>query len=95
MPANLVELVGLSGGFITISSVIPQILKCYRTRSTQDLSWAMFAIGYTGVLINLGYGLAIHHPAIYITSLYSLCANSVLMAMKYRYDQERVAQDPS
>lgn len=95
MPPGWTELLGLSGGLIATSSVIPQILKCYRTRSTQDLSWAMFAIGYTGVFMNLGYGLAIHHPAIYLAALYSLCANSVLVVMKYHYDREGLTRVPS
>jgi uncharacterized protein with PQ loop repeat len=81
-----IELLGVSGGFITVSSILPQIWRCHHTRSTGDLSWYMFAIGYVGVSMNLVYGVAIHHPAIYINSIYSLCMNGVLTAMKWKYD---------
>ena len=86
MSKTFIEILGLSGGFICTSSIIPQIIKCYRTKSTRDLSWAMFAISYIGLLTNVSYGIAIYHPAIYLTAIYSLCTNSTLVYLKWKFE---------
>ena len=94
MSKTFIEILGLSGGFICTSSIIPQIIKCYRTKSTRDLSWAMFAISYIGLLTNISYGIAIYHPAIYLTAIYSLCTNSTLVYLKWKFEriQERIPE---
>ena len=86
MSSAFIEFLGLSGGFVCTSSVIPQLVKCYQTRSTRDLSWSMFAINYVGLFMNVAYGISIHHPAVYITAAYSLCMSTTLVCMKWYYD---------
>ncbi|QIG60111.1 hypothetical protein [Dishui Lake large algae virus 1] len=86
MSSSVVEFLGLLGGFLTCSSIIPQIIKCYRTRSTKDLSWSMFAINYVGTFINISYGICIHHPAIYINATFSICTSTMLVYMKWQFD---------
>lgn len=86
--STFIEFLGISGGFILTSSIIPQIIKCARTKSTKDLSWSMYGIYYIGILINFIYGIAIHHPAIYISCIYSFCTNSTLVYMKWKFERD-------
>lgn len=84
-----IETIGIFGGFILTSSIIPQIIKCYNTKSAKDLSWYMFYIYYVGLFINITYGIMIHHPAIYINCIYSLCTNTTLVIMKWQFEKPK------
>ena len=88
MTAIFIEFIGIFGGFITTSSIIPQIIKCYRTKSTRDLSWQMFIIYYIGSIITFSYGIAIYHPAIYIPCIYSMTMNGTIVYMKWYFERE-------
>jgi MtN3 and saliva related transmembrane protein len=88
MTSIFIEFIGIFGGFITTSSIIPQIIKCYRTKSTRDLSWQMFIIYYMGTMITFSYGIAIYHPAIYIPCIYSMTMNAMIMYMKWHFERE-------
>ncbi|NBS71446.1 hypothetical protein EBT31_21425 [bacterium] len=90
-----IELVGGVGGLVTSSAILPQIYKCWVTRSTKDLSWAMIFIFYVGVIINLVYGILIHHSAISITACYNLITNTLLGYLKYRYDHASGSESTS
>jgi len=46
----------------------------------------MFIVSYIGSILNLVYGFAIHHPAIYLTCIYGMCMNGILVGMKWRYE---------
>ena len=82
-----IEMLGIIGGFVLTSSIIPQIVKCAKTKSTRDFSWDMFMIYYVGILVNLAYGIMIYHPAIYINCIYSLCTNTILVYMKWKFEK--------
>ena len=88
MTSIFIEFIGIFGGFITTSSIIPQIIKCYRTKSTRDLSWYMFIIYYMGTMITFSYGIAIYHPAIYVPCIYSMSMNAMIMYMKWHFERE-------
>lgn len=80
------EWIGTFGGLITSSAILPQIYKSYKHQSTRDLSWAMFGIFYVGVSMNLVFGIIVHHPAIYITAIYSICTNTALCFIKWYFE---------
>lgn len=82
------ETLGVIGGIVTTSAILPQIYKSYKTRSTSDLSWTMFAIFYVGVSMNFIFGILINHPAIYLTASISFMTNTTLAVIKYRCERE-------
>ena len=77
-----VELVGFFGGIVGISSAVPQILKCIRTKQTKDLSYATNFVSYVGSSIGMYYGIAIGHKAIVFCNVYSLIVNTTLLCTK-------------
>ena len=80
------EWLGYVGGFITTSSILPQIYKSARDGATKDLSWTMFGMFFLGISINLTFGLMIGHPAVYIAAAYGLITNFTLAAIKFYYE---------
>lgn len=83
---SAIETVGIVGGFVSCSAILPQIYKSYRLKATKDLSWSMFGVFYIGVFMNMIFGFMISHPAVYLTAIYSLMTNSLLLWLKIYYD---------
>ena len=81
-----VEALGILGGIITNTAILPQIYKSYSTRSTRDLSWAMFATYYAGVLMMFVYGVLITEPAVIVSTCYSILTNTMLVYMKWYFE---------
>lgn len=84
-----VEWVGTLGALSSCSAILPQIYKSYKSGSTKDLSWSMFAMFYVGVILNTVFGFLIGHPAIYVAGIYSFITNSVLVAIKVSHEWPR------
>jgi uncharacterized protein with PQ loop repeat len=81
-----IELVGLLGGFISISAAIPQIYKCVITGHTTDLSYATNIVAYVGSSISTFYGVSIGHAAIIACSLYAIIVNTALLSTKVYFE---------
>jgi len=81
----LIDIIGYAAGTLILISIIPQIIKSWRTKSTKDLSLSRYIIYVTGVLLWLIYGLVlVNGPIIVINSINLSLASSVLY-LKIRY----------
>jgi MtN3 and saliva related transmembrane protein len=80
-----IESVGYLSAIILNTSAVPQIIKTYKTKSANDLSWGFFGALISGLALNVTYGALIRHPAIYLGSTVSLGLYGSIAAMKYRY----------
>ncbi len=81
------EAVGFVGGAISVSSAVPQLLKCIRTGQTKDLSYITYCVSYIGSAVSIYYGVAIHHKAIILINVYSLVLNSALLTTKMYFER--------
>ena len=68
------ELLGLIAGLFTTIAFVPQVVKIWKSKQAQDISFAMFAIFSTGVALWIVYGFI-------IGSLPVILANSVTFAL--------------
>lgn len=72
--------IGLAAGFCTTVAFLPQVVKTWRSKSAKDLSFGMYSIFCTGVLLWLIYGLMISDlPIILANAVTLLLALSILM----------------
>jgi MtN3 and saliva related transmembrane protein len=77
---NLTNLIGFLAACLTTLAFLPQAIKVWRTRSTSDLSLAMFLIFCLGVICWLLYGLAIGAlPLILANAVTLVLAGSILL----------------
>lgn len=75
----MVTLLGFLAGILTTVAFIPQVVKTWRSQSTQDISLAMFAIFTAGVLAWLVYGVLISDlPVILANSVTLVLAGTIL-----------------
>ncbi|NMA09845.1 MAG: SemiSWEET transporter [Methanomicrobiales archaeon] len=54
---DAVTLLGLLAGTLTTLAFAPQVVRAWRTRSTDDLSLGMLVVLLSGVLLWLAYGV--------------------------------------
>jgi MtN3 and saliva related transmembrane protein len=81
---NNSDLLGLAAGALTTISFIPQVLKTWRSRSTEDISLAMFSVFSVGVVLWLAYGVSIHSWPIIIANVITLCLSLTILYFKLR-----------
>jgi MtN3 and saliva related transmembrane protein len=74
-----VTAIGMLAAILTTVAFVPQVIKTWRTRSTADISLAMFAILVTGVGAWLVYGLLIRDvPLVLANGVTLLLAGTIL-----------------
>jgi MtN3 and saliva related transmembrane protein len=77
---------GLLAGAFTTSSAFPQLIKSYRTKSTEDLSlWFLIAI-LSGVTLWILYGVAVSDIPLILTNTVSFVPLSCTLYLKIKWD---------
>lgn len=77
----LTELVGSVAGTCTTLAFVPQLMRVYSTRSTKDISLAMFLVFCAGITLWLVYGLRLGAwPVVVANGITLLLAGAILVA---------------
>jgi MtN3 and saliva related transmembrane protein len=79
------ELFGLIAGAVTSMGFIPQLIKGYRTKKLEDISYYMPAVLALGMVMWLIYGVIIEAFAIIIANIFGVTCCIILIIMKKRY----------
>lgn len=82
------EVFGLIAGGIAVSSFIPQIIKGYKTKKLEDLSYLLAVFFSIGMLMWVIYGFHIKSLSVTISNFVGLCFSSILLGMKYYYSKK-------
>lgn len=79
------NLLGMVAGTLTTVAFVPQVLKTWRSKSANDVSYGMFLIFSTGVLCWLFYGIAIGAAPIVIANSVTLILAIAMLVLKFIY----------
>ncbi len=81
----LIDIIGYAAGFLILISIIPQIIKSWKTKSAKDLSLLRYCIYIGGVALWLLYGIVLNNgPIMIVNSINFLLACSVIyLILKY------------
>ncbi|MGE5547582.1 MAG: SemiSWEET family sugar transporter [Solirubrobacterales bacterium] len=83
MPAaTLIDVIGTLAGTLTTVAFVPQVVKTWRTRSTRDISLAMWLSFWVGVALWLVYGLMLDAWPVVIANLFTLVLAGIVLAVK-------------
>lgn len=85
MDAYLLEVFGLIAGIITSIGFIPQIIRGYRTKKLNDVSYYMPIVLSTGMTMWFIYGFLKEALAVIIANIIGVSCNIILIIMKKRY----------
>ena len=82
---EITTIIGLTAGAFTTFAYLPQVVKSWKTRRTNDISLTMLLVLATGVLLWLAYGILLGEtPLILANSVGIFLVLSVLIAkLKY------------
>ena len=82
-------MIGLVAGTLTTVSFVPQVFRCWRRRSAEDLSLAMLLAFTAGVALWDVYGLMLRAWPIILANGITLLLAMVLVAMKVGFREHR------
>ena len=79
-----VTLIGFLAAFCTTLAYVPQVVKTWRTRSTDDLSLHMYLLMVTGLALWLVYGLAVGDAPLIASNATTLALAGSILLVKLR-----------
>jgi MtN3 and saliva related transmembrane protein len=82
---SFTELCGFMAGTLTTVSFVPQVIKAWRTKSCNDLSWGMLIAFSGGVTLWLIYGLRLSAPPIIAANAVTLALLVTIIVLKIHY----------
>jgi MtN3 and saliva related transmembrane protein len=78
-------LLGLLAATLTTCAFVPQLLKVWKSKSTHDISLAMYIVICAGVLFWLIYGLLRNDLPVIIANAVTLIIASMILFLKLKY----------
>ncbi len=82
---NWVTVMGLAAGMCTTAAFLPQVIKIFRTKKTEDISLLMYIVLTVGIALWIMYGwLNEDIPLVLANGITFILASSIL-AMKLRH----------
>ena len=85
MGVSLTAAIGLAAAFCTTVAYVPQVVKTWRTRSTEDVSLGMFLFMVIGMGCWLAYGILLHDPPLIIANTLTLVLSGIILYLKLRH----------
>ena len=85
MDTTTIELIGLIAAFITSIGFLPQIIKGFKTKKLDDISYFMPIVLAIGMTLWLIYGILINSIAIISANIFSISCSISLIIMKKKY----------
>jgi MtN3 and saliva related transmembrane protein len=79
---TLVQFLGYLAGTLTTVAFVPQVLRTWRTRSSDDLSLGMLVVFTLGVTLWLLYGIAITSTPVILANAVTLVLALTLLVLK-------------
>jgi MtN3 and saliva related transmembrane protein len=85
MESSLASLAGFAAAFCTTAAYVPQVVRIWRTRSTQDISLGMFLVMTLGLIFWLIYGFAIGSLPVIVCNGATLIMTGTILVLKLRH----------
>jgi MtN3 and saliva related transmembrane protein len=85
---DFIDIIGLFAGICVTVSVIPQIIKVWRTKKVKQISLLTFSVLTFGIAIWVVYGILKKDFPIIITNSVSLCLNLIMVYFLIYYEKE-------
>lgn len=85
MEFDYVTTLGLTAGALSTLGWLPQVIKTWKTRSAEDLSWSMLVTLCVGITMWLLYGIVIHDFPIIIANVVTFSLASIILVLKLQY----------
>lgn len=78
-------LLGICAGFLTTTAYFPQLMKIWRSKSAEDMSWTMLVVLCVGIVLWLIYGLEMHDAPVIVANTVTLTLTTTILGLKIAY----------
>lgn len=82
---NNVEIIGFVAGLLVVASLLPQVIKSWKTRSTKDVALSWSVINLAGQILWIVYGVDIGSSSLVVMSSIALAMNIFMVALKLKF----------
>lgn len=82
------ETLGVIAGLLTSGSLLPQLHKMAKTKSTSDISQTMLLVSLLGHILWVVHGAVGDDIPLTTFASVNFVLNSIAMIIKYKYDRE-------
>jgi MtN3 and saliva related transmembrane protein len=79
------EIIGYIAGVLSIITYIPQVVKLYKTKTTEGLSILMIYLMCISVVLWMSYGFILHNIPMIITNALIVFLTILILCMVYKY----------
>lgn len=83
--STVFEFLGITGSLIICASIIPQVIKTYRTKSARDLSITYLSTLMIGIILLTVYSIHIRDLVFIFGNTLSMLSVSLLIILWKRY----------
>jgi len=80
-----ITLLGLTAGTLTTISLLPQVIKIWKSKSAKDISAGMFYTFCLGILLWVFYGISINALPVIITNIITFILAFLVLVLKIKY----------
>ena len=82
---DVIQILGLGAGALTTISLLPQVIKTYKSKSAKDLSLSTFWLFWSGVLLWAIYGIIEKDIPVMAANILTLILATILLFFKFRF----------
>jgi MtN3 and saliva related transmembrane protein len=90
---NFTTVLGLVAGVLTTIAYLPQLIKTWKSKSADDLSWTMLIVLCIGISLWLVYGVSVHDLPIIAANIVTFIFAGIILILKIRYRSSDVNSD--
>ncbi|MDF2529254.1 MAG: hypothetical protein K0Q57_134 [Gammaproteobacteria bacterium] len=83
----LAEVIGAVSAVLTTAAFLPQVIKVFKTKKTQDLSYGMLLAQSTGNFMWAIYGVMIHSRSITIANIFTFILVLMIIIAKIKHSK--------
>jgi MtN3 and saliva related transmembrane protein len=94
MEHQLIAVLGTIGTILSTVSLMPQVVRTWRTRSTGDISAAWLIVALGAMVIWIIYGSLIDAAAIILVNILSLFQCAFILVIKLQNERASLAKRP-
>jgi MtN3 and saliva related transmembrane protein len=80
-----INVLGVSAAILSAISLMPQVIRTWRTRSAADISTAYLIVTLTATAIWVGYGTLLNSAVIVVVNIAGFIQGAAILFVKLRY----------
>ena len=79
------EIIGFVATGLTTGSLVPQVIKIYKTKDVSSISLSMYVMYFVGILMWIAYGFHLDSTPIHVSNFFGFIFSLSIIIMKIRY----------